>query len=269
MERGCSPPTSPPTTTRIRRRRSVVFVIVAASINEAGSERRASLAIMEGRGSGESLLKNVDVRLKSPFTAMVVGGTGSGKTVALMHLLRNARLVATEPPAEIIYCYGAMQPAFEEEVSGVRFHEGLVDARRDVPNDGLARWIVVDDLMTDVGGGKDMEDLFTKHSHHRNISVFFVVQNAFRKENRTISLNAQYFFLFKNPRDGTTVSSLARQMFPDNVGYLKEAYALATREPYSYLLVDLRQTTPDYARLIGNLFSSTRPMILYAPSASL
>ena len=222
---------------------------------------------MQGRGSLE--LENVDVRLKSPFTAMVVGGTGSGKTVAIMHLLRNARFVATHPPVEIIYCYGAWQEAFEEKVSGVRFHEGLLDAARDVPSDGLARWIVVDDLMSDVGGGKGMEDLFTKHSHHRNISVFFVVQNAFRKENRTVSLNAQYFFLFKNPRDGTTVTSLARQMFPDNVGYLKEAYRMATVEPYSYLLVDLRQTTPDHARLIGNLFSPSRPMTLYAPAVSL
>jgi hypothetical protein len=45
--------------------------------------------------------------------------------------------------------------------------------------------------------------LFTKKSHHRNISVMYIEQNLFHKgkNHRTISLNAHYMVLFKNPRD--------------------------------------------------------------------
>ena len=44
-------------------------------------------------------------------------------------------------------------------------------------------------------------NLFTKGSHHRNVSVVFLAQNLFPKNKfaRTMRLNAHYIVLFKNP----------------------------------------------------------------------
>ena len=44
-------------------------------------------------------------------------------------------------------------------------------------------------------------NLFTKGSHHRNVSVVFLAQNLLPKNKcaRTMSLNAHYIVLFKNP----------------------------------------------------------------------
>jgi len=44
-------------------------------------------------------------------------------------------------------------------------------------------------------------NLFTKGSHHRNISIMYLAQNLFPKNKfaRTISLNEHYMILFKNP----------------------------------------------------------------------
>ena len=61
--------------------------------------------------------------------------------------------------------------------------------------------IVVDDHMSDVN--QLVADIFTKFSHHRNISVLHLTQNLFDKNKyaRTISLNSHYLVLFKNCRD--------------------------------------------------------------------
>ena len=63
--------------------------------------------------------------------------------------------------------------------------------------------IVIDDQMIEAGKDNRIVNLFTKGSHHRNLSVICIVQNLFHqgKGNRSISLNSHYLVLFKNPRD--------------------------------------------------------------------
>ena len=76
-------------------------------------------------------------------------------------------------------------------------------------------------------------NMFTKGSHHRNVSVVFLAQNLFSKNKfaRTMSLNAHYMVLFKKPRDVSQFANLARQMYPKTSQFAVEAYRDATREP--------------------------------------
>ena len=55
------------------------------------------------------------------------------------------------------------------------------DARHRIPEDIL---LVLNDLMAQSGKGKRIADLFTKESHHRNLSVIYIyiVQNIFHQE---------------------------------------------------------------------------------------
>jgi len=69
-----------------------------------------------------------------------------------------------------------------------------------------------------------------------------------------MSLNAHYMVLFKNPRDASQFASLARQMYPTKSSFAVEAYKDATREPYSYLFVDLRPEQDEDLRLRTNIF---------------
>jgi len=69
-----------------------------------------------------------------------------------------------------------------------------------------------------------------------------------------MSLNAHYMVLFKNTRDATQFTNLARQMYPKTSQFAVEAYKDTTREPYSYLLVDLRPEQDDDLRLRTNIF---------------
>ena len=85
--------------------------------------------------------------------------------------------------------------------------------------------------MSETRSDKKVTNLFTKGSHHRNLSVILSQQNLFYngKESQTISLNAHYIVLFKNTRDNTIVTSLAKQMYPGKVKFLQEAFGDATK----------------------------------------
>ena len=209
----------------------------------------------------------VDARLQSPFTALIAGPTGSGKTRMLYDLIENRDTVSNSPPVEIIYCYGAYQKEFEN-ISGVRFVEGMIDIRKDIKNDGRNRWLIIDDLMEELSGKQDTNGLYTKYSHHQNISVFFVVQNLFLKSLRTISINCHYMWIFKNPRATASVQQLGSQLFPHSKGFLLEAYRDATKKPFSSLFLDMKQNTDERMRVRAG-FSSNTPMITYVPKYQL
>ena len=69
-----------------------------------------------------------------------------------------------------------------------------------------------------------------------------------------MSLNAHYIVLFKNPRDASQFANLARPMYPKQWQFAVEAYKDAMREPYSYLLLDLRPEQNEDLRLRTNVF---------------
>ena len=71
---------------------------------------------------------------------------------------------------------------------------------------------------------------------------------------RTISLNAHYIIMFKNPRDRSQISFLARQMYPKKSKFLEDAYDDATQNPHSYLIMDLKQSTHEDLRVQTAIF---------------
>ena len=63
-----------------------------------------------------------------------------------------------------------------------------------------------------------------------------------KTELRSLSTNSLYMILFNNPRDRSTVSHLAKQVFLGDVHQLNEACMAATVvRPYGYLLMDFHQ----------------------------
>ena len=109
-------------------------------------------------------------------------------------------------------------------VPGIQFVQGLPDSMLDNINSNMRNVYIIDDMM----GEKDaiIAKLFTKKSHHGNLSVIYIVQNLFHqsKEHRTISLNASYLVLTKNVRDASQVVHLAKQLNPNNTKFFQQAY---------------------------------------------
>ena len=199
-------------------------------------------------------------QFEHPFTCMVAGMTGSGKTVWVQSLLTQAYRMINLPPEKIVWCYSQWQPAYMEmlvTIPNIEFVKGIPtaleqDAYFSVNKRNL---IVFDDQMIDAGKDQRIVNLFTRGSHHRNLSVIYIVQNVFHqgKGSRSISLNSHYLVLFKNPRDKLQVLTLAKQMYPGRTDFFLKQYEEAVRRPYGYLLIDLKTTTQDDCRLRTNV----------------
>jgi len=147
------------------------------------------------------------------FSAIVAGPSRAGKTQWVRKLITNSHTMISPPPEKIIYCYSEWQPLFSS-YNNVEFHQGVIDIQE--LNKNIKNLIIFDDLMSEID--QNIENIFTKHSHHRNISVIFITQNLFQDNShmRTMSRSASYVVVFKNPRDVNQISYLARQMFPKN-----------------------------------------------------
>ena len=166
------------------------------------------------------------------------------------------------PPEKIVYCYGEYQQIFND-YPHVIFNEGLPDMTQ---FDGKERTLLIlDDLMSEANN--EVEKIFTKYSHHRNISVIYLSQNLFykSKQSRTISLNTHYMVIFKNPRDACQVATLGRQMFPNASKFLVDAFKDATQKPYGYLLIDLKPSTDEKYRIRTCIFPDDRFQYVYLP----
>jgi len=199
---------------------------------------------------------------RHPFTAIVSGPTGSGKTQFVMRLVDRADVLIEPTPRKIVYYFAEYQPLFEHYEDRIEFCHGMPKADAiDRLTDAL---VVNDDLMDEAD--ERMTRLFMRGSHHRNVSVIFQVQNFFNKNRhmRTISLNAQYIILFKNPHDSSQFIHLAKQLYPHNSRFAHEVYVDATKRPYGYILLDLRSDQDDDLRLRTNIFPG-ECQIVYVP----
>ena len=149
-------------------------------------------------------------KLHHPFTSVVAGPTGSGKSEWVLRLIDNANEMTEPPPSRIWYCYGEFQPTFNN-YPRIRFREGLPDMS-DAVFDGSEsnfRRSHVGDQST---GRKRVYENFASSQRQRSISHSKLVR---QKQKRTISLNTHYLMLFKNPRDATQFATLASQMYPN------------------------------------------------------
>ncbi|KAF4526817.1 hypothetical protein B566_EDAN015144 [Ephemera danica] len=127
----------------------------------------------------------------------------------------------------------------------IRFFEGLPNLNEIAPEaNAPARIIIIYDFMRE--SSHKVVDIFSKGSHHRNLSVMFKTQNIFHqsKGSRDMSLNAHYIVMFKNPR----------QVYPENPKFLQETFTDATSKHHSYLLFDMKQMTPEAFRFRTDIF---------------
>ena len=69
-----------------------------------------------------------------------------------------------------------------------------------------------------------------------------------------MNLNCHYLVLFKSPRDSSLVIYLAKQMFSGHVKYVQDVFQDTTKQPYGYLLCNLKPETPSDFRLRTNIF---------------
>ena len=133
--------------------------------------------------------------IRQPSSVIIAGPSGSDKSELVEQWLRYQNVFQVKPKT-MMYAYDRWQPLFDgmQKTDGIRFHRGLLGSSH------LTKWfgptrgdvLVLDDLMEGGGQDKRVLYLFTKDSHHRNITVLYLTQNLFPpgKFSETIDRNA-------------------------------------------------------------------------------
>lgn len=208
---------------------------------------------------------NFDPRFQLPFTALLVGTSGSGKSFFVKQLIENMDHTLSTIPDQIIWCYSSYQSMYDELSRHVKikFNEGISESLTDenIFPSKQHTLLIVDDLLQSTLHNQEFSRAFTEYRHHQNLSVIFFVLFYQGKCSRTISLNTNYFVLFKSLCDKLQIRILAQQMFPGQRDFFLESFNDATKEPYSYLVMDVRPQCPEHLRLRSGILPHEWPVV--------
>ena len=213
---------------------------------------------------------STSLTFQHPFSMMVTGPSQSGKTEWTRKLLLSPLIQL--PPERILWCFGQWQPLYEnlqKRIPCIEFVHGIPDYLHSSQfiSPDKRNLIILDDLMTEAKCDQRIADLFTKGSHHRNISIVYLTQNVFPpgKACRDITLNTQYLVLFNSLIDRLQVTTLAKRIYPSTSAIFMKRFEEATSRPYSYLVVDLRSSTSKQDRLRTDIFEPNDQQALEPP----
>jgi len=205
-------------------------------------------------------LQQSPFQLKHPTTCLIAGPTGCGKTRFVARLLQSVGMI-TPTPGRIVWVYGEWQPTYDslKATLSIEFRKNCLDAELyESFSPAENNVLILDDQMSSasISQRRSMLQLFTQGSHHRNLTIIYIVQNLFDQgsTSRTISLNSQYMVLFKNPRDSAQIRYLAAQVYPKNHIFLVDSYSDATRASHSYLVLNLTQDCEEWLRVSTLIF---------------
>ena len=210
---------------------------------------------------------------KTPCSIMVVGQSGSGKTCLVERILYHLPRLTDKPLHHIHYVYGANQAKFkdmkERLKSKITFSTQLPDGPEDLLEifKGKPGLLVIDDYQNEAVDDPRVANLFTKHSHHCDVTCIFIGQSIFPKGKyaRTMSTNSHYYMCFYNPRDEVSIKTLLQQAFAENYRYAIDSFRDATAEPLKYMLLDLHPKTPRDQRIKANVLPDEGFTVVYKP----
>ena len=184
-------------------------------------------------------------------------------------MLQNIQTFAKQPPSFIIYIYKVWQSKFDEMKSLVHVFlqddENIVSKIKEYAN-GNPILVVFDDMINSKSLA-NIAILFTVDGRHMNMSMIFLTQRMFVNDEffRQISQNCDYFFLFKNPRNSAEIRTLAQQVTPGTLHLIK-IFIEATKDPFSYLCVNLTQECQPEVKYLSQLFNKDNTVKSYVES---
>ena len=205
-----------------------------------------------------------------PYRILIVGGSRSGKTNALLNLINN------QPDIDKIYLY-AKDPYeakyqylinkrekvgldhFNDPKAFIEYSNDMQYVYKNIedynPNKKRKILLVFDDMIADLINNKKLNPVVTElfiRGGKLNISIVFITQSYF-KIPKDVRLNPTHFFIMKilNKRELQQIA-LNHSSDIDFKDFMK-IYKKSTTEPYSFLVNDKTLPSDDPLRFRKNL----------------
>ena len=119
----------------------------------------------------------MDVQLKHPFSMLVSGGRGAGKTEFTKSLLKTRDKMIQPRIDRIVWCYAKHQPELFYElkrlIPSFEYIQGIPSNLDSYFNRNVHSLIILDDLMDESGDDKRVSQLFSR-GRHDNLSVIYI-----------------------------------------------------------------------------------------------
>ena len=209
-------------------------------------------------------MSSLELHYKHPATMLISGPTGCGKSRFVRRILEEQLI---EPfPTRLIWVYGEGQKDYDIVKTiypEIEFVKGYLDDLYDSLDPSDRNLLILDDQMSEASDTKSLAKLFTKGSHHRNVTILYLIQTMFDqgKSSWTVSLNSHYIIVFLNLRDQNQFRIMAGQLLPKNSQWLIDAYSDATVRPYGYLVIDNSPQCDPVFRFRTNIFCGELPTV--------
>jgi len=95
-----------------QQQQEIVYIALTLFVNSLSALSRFAPAtrtlVVDALFDGE----NMTLPLRHPFTALVTGPTGCGKTRFVFKLIENARATIDPPPRRVVYCAANISSCF-------------------------------------------------------------------------------------------------------------------------------------------------------------
>ena len=205
-----------------------------------------------------------------PYRILIIGGSGSGKTNALLNLINN------QPDIDKIYLY-AKDPYekkyqylinqlekvglnhFNDPKAFMEYFNDMQDVYKKIedynPINKRKVLIIFDDMIVDMINNNKLNPIVTElfiRGRKLNISIVFITQSYF-KVPKDVRLNSTHFFIMKIPNkrelQQTALNHSSDIDFKDFINIYKKP----TKEPYSFLVNDTTLASDNPLRFRKNL----------------
>ena len=199
---------------------------------------------------------------------IVSGCSNSGKTSWVHRLIKHAKDLFITPPSKVIYVYKHWQPLYDDlqqHATGVEFTDKLPGEKEleTMLKGHTHSLLVADDMMQEINDDRQSSELFTRLSHHLGMSTVLLLQNATLQGKCAgdIAKNCHYNILMRSARDRNFIKTLGICL--NDYKNLMFAYKDATKQPWSYLVVNTHPKSNPDNRYYSQIFPDDTPVIMY------
>ena len=205
-----------------------------------------------------------------PYRILIVGGSGSGKTNALLNLMNNHPdidkiYMDAKDPYEAKYQYLINKREkvglshYDDPKAFMKYSNNMQDVCKNIedynPRKNRKVLIVFDDMIADIINDKKLNpivmELFIR-GRKVTISIVFITQSYF-KVPKDVRLNSTYFFIMRIPNKRELQQIALNHSSDIDFKDFMKIFKKCTAEPYSFLVNDTTLPPGNHLRFRKNL----------------